>query len=64
MKKKEYRIPLVWQMWGYITVEAESEDEAKEIALGPAPLPEGYYVDDSVTIDEGTEIEVTEIDPA
>ena len=59
---REYRISLVWEMWGYITVEAESEKEAREIALGPAPLPEGHYVDDSVSIDEEAGIEVAEIE--
>ena len=60
--KKRYSIPLVWQMWGRITVEAESEEEARELALGPAPLPEGHYLDDSAEIDEGTGIEVTDIE--
>ena len=62
--KKKYNIALVWKMWGRVTVEAESEKEAREIALGPAPLPEGHYVDDSVSIDEDAEIEVSDIDPA
>jgi len=59
--KKTYRIPLVWQMYGHITVEAESESEAIEYALGPeCPLPEGNYVDDSVQVDDLTEIETYE----
>lgn len=61
---KEYRIALVWEMWGHITVEAESEEEARALALGPAPLPEGRYVDDSVAIDEEAGIEVSEISEA
>ncbi len=59
MNKKQYRIPLVWEMYGLVTVEAESEQEAIKIALGPdCPLPEGNYVDDSIKVDDITEIEV------
>ena len=51
--KKQYRIPLVWQMYGHVNVEAESLEEAIEYALGPdCPLPDGDYVDDSVAVDE------------
>ena len=60
--KKEYRIPLVWSMWGAAYIVAESEEQAKEIALGPdTPLPEGTYVDDSIEVDDGTEIEVSDV---
>ena len=48
-----YRIPLVWQMYGHINVEAASLDEAVEYALGPeCPLPEGTYIDGSVQVDD------------
>ena len=48
-----FRIPMVWQMYGRLDVEADSLQEAMEYALGPeAPLPEGSYLDDSVEIDE------------
>lgn len=62
MKTKQYRIPLVWQMYGHMWVEAESEEKAIELALGPNyPLPDdGVYVDDSIAIDDGVEIEVFE----
>lgn len=54
-----YRIPLVWQMYGYCDVDANSLEEAIEIALGPdTPLPDGSYVDDSITVD----YEVLELD--
>ena len=34
-------------------MEADSQEQAIEIALGPdCPLPEGEYVDDSVQVDE------------
>ena len=40
-----YRVPLVWQMYGHMDVEAKSLYEAIEYALGPeCPLPEGSYL--------------------
>jgi len=55
----EYRIPLIWQEYGHVRVEANSEAEAIEKALGPNyPLPEGNYVDDSVQLDTDVEIEI------
>lgn len=48
-----FRIPLVWQMYGHVNVEAETLEEAIEYALGPeCPLPEGSYVDESVQVDD------------
>lgn len=36
-----FRIPLVWQMYGHVDVEADTLDDAIEYALGPdCPLPE------------------------
>ena len=47
-----YRIPLVWQMYGHCYVDANSLEDAIEIALGSdTPLPDGSYVDDSVAVD-------------
>lgn len=44
-----FRIPLVWQMYGHVDVEADTLDDAIEYTLGPdCPLPEGEYVDDSI----------------
>lgn len=58
---KQFRIPLVWQMYGHLWVDAETEEEAKQIALdSETPLPEGNYVDDSIQIDDICEIEVHE----
>ena len=60
--KKRYRIPLVWQMWGCVYVDAEEEEEAIKIALGPdCSLPDGNYVDDSIIVDDITGIEVFDI---
>lgn len=57
-----YKIPLVWEMYGHVYVEAENEEEAVEIALGPDfPLPvDAGYVDHSVMVDDLVEIEVVE----
>ena len=54
-----YCVPLVWQMYGRVWVDAESEEKAKEIALGPdCELPQGEYVDDSVMVDDTVKIDV------
>lgn len=48
-----FRIPLVWQMYGHVDVEADTMDDAIEYALGSdCPLPEGEYVDDSIQVDD------------
>lgn len=40
-------------MYGHVDVEADSQEQAIEIALGPnCPLPDGEYVDDSVQVDD------------
>lgn len=62
MKTKQYRIPLVWEMYGHMWVEADSEEKAIELALSPDyPLPDGWYVDNSIRIDEDVEIISCEI---
>lgn len=49
-----YKVPLVWQEWGTLNVEADCEEEAFQMALSEKyPLPDnGQYVDDSIQIDE------------
>ena len=48
-----YRIHLIWSLYGHVDVEADSQKQAVEIALGPdCPLPDGEYVDDSVQVDD------------
>jgi len=50
---RTFNIPLIWQEWGTVQVEAETLEEAKAKALGPdVPLPAGSYIDDSLEIDE------------
>ena len=48
---KTWTIPVVWQQWGTVTVEANTLAEAMKIASdddGLIPLPDdNYYVDDS-----------------
>lgn len=57
-----FRIPLTWEMYGHVYVEAENMEEAVEIALCPDfPLPDdGEYVDHSVMVDDLVEIEAVE----
>lgn len=51
-KTKTYRIPVTWQMYGHITVEAENLEEAIEKAEDTnTPLPEGSYVEGSYEVD-------------
>lgn len=51
--KKVFNIPVTWQVYGVMKVEAESFEEAKKLVYGNAPLPnESTYVDDSIQIDE------------
>ena len=46
-----FKVPLVWQMYGCLDVEAETIQEAIEYALGSESLlPEGSYLDESVEI--------------
>ena len=49
---KTYKVPLVWSMLGYVEIKAESEESAIELAMGPdVPLPQGWYLDDSLEVD-------------
>jgi hypothetical protein len=48
---KTYKIPVFWQMFDWVPVEAENLDEAKEKAYSEA-LTIGDYVDGSFEIDE------------
>ncbi len=52
-KKKTYRLPCSWEMYGYLVIEAENLQEAIDIADSPEQgLPEdGNYVDGSFKVD-------------
>jgi hypothetical protein len=55
---KTYRVPVVWQMYGYVEVQAEAQYAALE-----APLPEdGSYIEGSFEIDEGSFCFVDEVE--
>lgn len=61
----EFKIALVWEVYGHIRVTADTMAQAIEYALGPeCPLPEGNYVDDSVRVDDTVEIEEVSEDGA
>jgi len=49
--KKVFRIPVTFEMYGVMEVEAANIEEAKRIAIEEAPLPkEQYYVDGSCQV--------------
>ena len=50
---KTWKIPVIWQEYGVMHIEAECLEKAKELALSnEAPLPDGYYVDSSMELDD------------
>lgn len=57
---KKFKIPVHWEMYGYIEVEANSVEEAieifdqKESTMTPYNLPNGYYVDGSFQREKDT----------
>ncbi|MBT3578299.1 hypothetical protein HN499_05840 [archaeon] len=53
-KKKIFRIPCTWQMYGTLHIEAESAEEANKIANNPeTSLPtNGEYIEDSFETEE------------
>ena len=49
---KTYKIPVSWQVYGTVNIEAENIEEAIELAGGDEiPLPEGDYIDGSWEVD-------------
>jgi hypothetical protein len=59
---KTYRVPVVWQMYGYVEVQAESMSEAVNNAM-EAPLPEdGSYIEGSFELDESSFVFVDEVE--
>lgn len=52
---KTWKIPVTWEMWGYVEVEAPTLDNAIEIAWddnGEIPLPEGDYINGSWRVED------------
>lgn len=54
MIKREWKIPVVWSMYGKVMVEAETIEKAIELALDPStPLPDdGEYLLESLEVDK------------
>ena len=51
-EKKKYRIPVSWEMMGWIEVEADSLQDAVSHCYGSeCPLPEGDYIDGTFKVD-------------
>ena len=50
--KKTFKIPVSWEMYGYVNVEAESLDEAIKIVENDSNLPDGEYIGGSFEVDE------------
>tara|TARA_R110000824_G_scaffold396222_1_gene597564 strand:+ start:657 stop:917 length:261 start_codon:yes stop_codon:yes gene_type:complete len=49
---KKYKIPVSWQMYGYMDIKAEDWDEAIEIAEDETTsLPDGDYVQGTFEVD-------------
>lgn len=47
----KFTVPVIWEMYGQHIVEAETIEQAKEIALSKG-CPDGNYIGASLTIDE------------
>lgn len=54
-KKKKFQIPVLWQMSDVLEIEADSLEEAEEIAHQSA-LTDGEYVETSFVVDKEDEI--------
>jgi hypothetical protein len=59
---KTYKIPVVYQMYGYVYVQAESMSEAvDEVQNGDGALPDnGEYIDGSFEVDHDGIVEEIE----
>lgn len=55
MSKKVFKIPVLWEEWGTLHIEADSLEEAKEKAL-EGKLPHGDYVEGSFKLDDDSVI--------
>lgn len=47
----KFRVPITWSTQSYVTVTAESREEAAEIAESMRARPMGYYIEDSLQAD-------------
>lgn len=55
-KKKTYSIPLIWQSWGVVNIEADSLEKAKQKALDGSMPYKSEYIDDSMRVDEDSSL--------
>lgn len=59
-----YKVPVVWSMLGYITVEAESADDAANIVddlrfdMSKFNIHQGEFLEDSLYVDGDAVLEV------
>ena len=61
--KKTYRVSLSWTLCGHVYVDAESQEEAIDYAIGPkCPLPDGEYLDESARVDGVTQVSFDDLD--
>lgn len=60
---KTYKIPVVWQMHGYVEVEAESMSEAVNVAMDASLPDDGSYIEGSFEVDESSFVFVDEVEP-
>jgi hypothetical protein len=53
----KFKVPVVWQMAGYVTVEADDAEEASELAVFEGVPDDGDYISDSFSVDELNKVE-------
>ena len=51
----QFKIGVVWQMYGKLVIDADSFEEALDKAQNE-PLPEGTYLDDSFEVEQDVEL--------
>ena len=53
-----FKVPIVWEVYGHVYVDAEDPESAVEYAVDPdCALPQGDYVDGSCRLDDDLEVE-------
>ena len=60
MSRTIFKIPVIWEVYGTYSIEADTLEAAKEKALNGAGLglpPDGNYIDDSMRLDDAEVIE-------
>ena len=57
---KTYKVPVVWQMYGYVEIEADSMSEAINMTYRAALPSDGSYIEGSFEVDESGIVEEIE----